>query len=481
MKISEINWGDDSAEKDPNLLNYFVTPTTIKRLDSQNKSLIVGRKGSGKSALLKKLNDTYSQNKSIIPISIKPSFNAIKNILSDQALVNNFGEEVFFQYAWMRLLFYKAVVAFGDSSQGKYVKNSFEFARNLAKKDQLTSPDILEVVADLFTKIQVKAGKLGDLGINIEKDLKVLSDVPQYMFHTNNIIEKTDVKIIFLIDDLDHLWDNSRTSNNLLLGLLSCCNTMQAFSSNIHLFIAMREDVYKILLRDTQHSDKYRNIENIRWDRENLKQILDERIIYNFKENGAYLNGEPFKNVFPDQVGGIETIEWMIQRTLERPRELLQLARIYSEKNDSITPSKKILRRVEHTYSDWKLDDLCNEYMYQYPGLRTFFSYWKKSLEEIIFFFTRNQFDDIFLKIMACCEPNETWLYKIKNEVDSSGLLSILFEIGFIGDVVHSNGTKHIIYSMNSPHKPSFQNCAIHPCFIKSMTLTGPPIEFTEC
>ena len=33
MKISNINWGDDSAEKDPNLLHYFVSQEAIERLE----------------------------------------------------------------------------------------------------------------------------------------------------------------------------------------------------------------------------------------------------------------------------------------------------------------------------------------------------------------------------------------------------------------------------------------------------------------
>jgi hypothetical protein len=55
MIISEISWGDDSAELDPLLLNYFVASDAFQRLRSKSKSIVVGRKGSGKSALRKKL------------------------------------------------------------------------------------------------------------------------------------------------------------------------------------------------------------------------------------------------------------------------------------------------------------------------------------------------------------------------------------------------------------------------------------------
>jgi hypothetical protein len=45
IKISEIEWGNDSAEKDPNLFHYFISQPSLSRLLSRSKTFIVGRKG----------------------------------------------------------------------------------------------------------------------------------------------------------------------------------------------------------------------------------------------------------------------------------------------------------------------------------------------------------------------------------------------------------------------------------------------------
>src|SRR5713226_249066 len=50
MRLAEIQWGDDSAEKDPFLLEYFVTSDAFRRVRERTKNIVVGRKGSGKSA-----------------------------------------------------------------------------------------------------------------------------------------------------------------------------------------------------------------------------------------------------------------------------------------------------------------------------------------------------------------------------------------------------------------------------------------------
>lgn len=58
MRLADINWGDDSAEKDPQLLQYFVSSSAFERGKQKRKNIIVGRKGSGKSALRKPLTIT---------------------------------------------------------------------------------------------------------------------------------------------------------------------------------------------------------------------------------------------------------------------------------------------------------------------------------------------------------------------------------------------------------------------------------------
>ena len=61
MELNKIEWGDDSAEKDADLLSYFVDTESYGRCLRKNKSIVVGRKGSGKSALRKKLEDDFSK------------------------------------------------------------------------------------------------------------------------------------------------------------------------------------------------------------------------------------------------------------------------------------------------------------------------------------------------------------------------------------------------------------------------------------
>lgn len=143
-------------------------------------------------------------------------------------------------------------------------------------------------------------------------------------------------------------------------------------SPNVFPIILMREDVYSLLMPLTQHADKYRNVEQIRWEREQLLDILRSRIAFNRVQHNAERVEDSFQSVFPETIGTSNTVNWLIERTLNRPRELLQLSRNYTESVDAPNPNDVALKASEVGYSTWKLAELCSEFSNQYPGLQAF-------------------------------------------------------------------------------------------------------------
>jgi energy-coupling factor transporter ATP-binding protein EcfA2 len=251
MKINEINWGDDSAEKDASLLAYFVASDAFKRLSQKTKHLVIGRKGSGKSALLAKLHEVFSKEDRTFVVKVTPKFNAIRTLLNDKTLTNDFGAEIFFQHTWVRQMLLDVLCAVGQDERGLFSSGSFEFAREITKQQGRTGKD------------------LGELGLHLEKELRDVANVESLEHHLLEIL-KDGARVVVLVDDLDLGWDNSPTANNLLLGLLTAANYLVGISKSIHPIIFLREDVYSILVTRTQHADKFRNVERIRWDKDKL-------------------------------------------------------------------------------------------------------------------------------------------------------------------------------------------------------------------
>jgi len=217
MKLSQINWGDDSAEKDPNILKYFVESAAFARLRNRQKNILVGRKGSGKSAGRKKLEETFQVESNTHVINLSPKFNSIRNILNDQTIKSGFGEEIFFQHTWLRQILLDCLCRVGHAAKGKYAGVSAEFARHISVELNRTSKDIVENIADILSRIRAKAGNLGEFGLALEKELRSIAELDALEHHFVEL-SRSGARFVVLIDDLDLGWNNSDIANNLLLG-----------------------------------------------------------------------------------------------------------------------------------------------------------------------------------------------------------------------------------------------------------------------
>lgn len=469
MRLSTINWGDDSAEKDPYLLKYFVESTAFERLRHRQKNMIVGRKGAGKSAVRKKLEETFQAEADTHVVNLSPKFNSIRNILNDKEIAGGFGQEIFFQHTWIRQILLDCLCVVGHSAKGRYAKDSLEFARQLSVELKRTSKDLVENIADVLTKIKAKVGELGEFGLALERELRNVADVDALEHHFR-AIAKDGARFVVLIDDLDLGWNNSEVANNLLLGVLSAVNYLASLSDKMYLCVFLREDVYSLLITKTQHSDKYRNIERLRWEKGDLMSILSERINFNRQRQGLERLAAPLYSVFPLTLGTSNSDNWLYERTLGRPRELIQLSRYYTESVDSDEPNDDALKQSELNYSEWKLDDLCTEYSNQYPGLVDLFSYWKTNFFRVKYHLKRSEVDDMLLSVLTEVQLNAPWFNELVETTDVPKLLQILYEIGFIGDFVQGGeGGSKTVYSYQGRHEPRFEEVQIHPCFRRAV------------
>ncbi|MDO5602800.1 MAG: hypothetical protein Q4G07_08530, partial [Oscillospiraceae bacterium] len=77
-------FGKDRAQEDENLMHYFVKTNQYKEIASGARELVLGRKGSGKSAMFKVLAE---ECKDIIPVQI--SFDGEDFVFIQNALKNN--------------------------------------------------------------------------------------------------------------------------------------------------------------------------------------------------------------------------------------------------------------------------------------------------------------------------------------------------------------------------------------------------------
>ncbi|MCT8271654.1 P-loop ATPase, Sll1717 family [Xanthomonas translucens] len=470
MQIHEIDWGADSAENDPNLLQYFQDSIAFQRISARQKQLVVGRKGAGKSALREKLIKYFSAEPNTHVINIAPTFNSIRSVLNDESLQRSYGKEIFFEHTWLRQILLDCLSVVGHSVKGKYANESMSFAREVSVELNRTSKDLVENISEILTRVKAKVGDLGEFGLELEKQLRSIADVDALEHHTVEIT-KQGAKFVILIDDLDQGWDNSNLANGMLLGLLRAAFGLHGRVNAIFPIVFMREDVYSLLMPLTQHADKYRNIESIVWEKTQLIAILNARINFNRRQKGLGALDDPYGQVFPDAVGTSHADNWMIERTLSRPRELLQLARLYTQNVVGNNPDDAVLKQSEITYSTWKLADLCSEFSNQYPGIADFFQAWRANYYRRPYHLRRADVDGIILHLMTVATINQPWFNQLVDDTNVSRMIEILYEMGLLGDYIAggAGGGARTFYSYMGPHQPRFDEVQVHPCFRRAL------------
>lgn len=240
-------------------------------------------------------------------------------------------------------------------------------------------------------------------------------------------------------------------------------------NNSVNIFVCVRNDMYDILMGGTTHSDKYRNCEYINWDDDSLIDLLTERLKFNYLENNEAISGDIFHDVFPEKVGRVYVEKWLLDRTLQRPRELIQLVRKYTESTDAKDAEK--LKKAEEMYSKWKLEDLCTEHKFLYPGLLNIFEFWKKEFYRSKYHMTKEEYEPIIRKIFQKMDLQEKWFTNLVDTDDIEGFMKILYNIGFIGDFIRGGqGGNKVIYAYQEDgDSPRLKEIQIHPCFRKTL------------
>lgn len=485
MNLSEINWGDDSAERDLLLSEYFVESVSFKRISNGSKKIIVGRKGAGKSALMKMSLDNYKESGFIV-IKVTPSLEVLKSALQTAKSIHGDDSEnnlihirdVIYTHTWVSYIYEKMLCLFGEKINEEpgirldKLVGSRKFASDMSKDLGNYQKTLAGYMQNIINGLKIEAGKLGKIGISIgegediQTKVSELSKINLYGYHINKLIN--DYKVAILVDDLDQGWDGSEESNSFTKGIMYAMDQLNTSFPTIKTALFIREDMYAIILAGMQHSDKYRNAERIRWNVDSLKEILVKRISYNLGQGSG--SNDPYHDVFPDKVGKTYSEKWILDRTLFRPRELLQFARMYTESLDENEPSAKNLKKAEAQYSQWKLSDLCSEFYEQYPGLISILEWWRTKFFRHKYHLDYEDAEKVINDIYDGVNLSHEWFIKLKEKKDVLGLMRVLYDIGFLGDyALGGNGGTKVKYSYEADGTPVLSSVQIHPCFRVAM------------
>lgn len=479
VNINEITFGADTAEDDMilGLPSYFQDTKSFEEFLNGKKYIIVGNRGSGKSAIFKKLQSKLPGG--AIGIEITPDKCSYEQLSSTQDMVN-LGKATIgaFQAGWKYMslvLVLKEINKRGTKlKRGSYAK-IHDYLRDNHDNIQRDPITVLATYVIRIIDLLLNRGPLKLVGKPAELEkLYRLEELDFLMEDLKNAVFSTPIYIF--VDELDKGWDNSDVAKLFIAALLRAAEDLNRISKNIHFFVSIRRDIIENIPQQHVDLEKLRRyIQDLRWEKEEMFLMLTRRLKHFYKPLSRMVDQEAWDQVFePTIYKQTNSFSYFLERSMMRPREIIQFCNLcvkqHKKNNDKI--NYETAAKAEILHSKNRLDDFSREYENQYPNIRSIFDsfngrgmVWEKTILEthLIEFILTNE--RVF----------QDWVY----QVDQNDLLRILFEIGFMQAYVagsvragrKSGSGYYSQYDLVGVDLPSVKRFRLHPIFKDALNI----------
>lgn len=387
-----------AAETDEELGKYFFTVPEVNQLVDSRSWLVLGRKGTGKTAIYKHLETADRKNLkgySVISLNFKdypwPIHKLYKETLS--------GELSAYQKSWKYLFFVKALSKLIDQQEkdGRKLNGDLKWAKKYIEKIYgKPTPSILEVLMSKIArldKIKAPGADLGEISmdggelsfekISEDKDLqtKLRSNAFTLLNYFENIFKANAVgyKFMIILDQLDENWLSGEIEeySKVLINLLNVCrniSTDESVNKFFKIVPFMRSDIYHSL----RFNDKNKLFQDsaivISWNNESLDSMFYQRVKKyaptEFTLNDTKKSGVLFEVDFVRQ--GTPPFHFITRRSFFRPRDVIvyfnKIGDIHRENKTGLYTSKELYdAAVEASTSVY--NEIIDEWSNQFPEI----------------------------------------------------------------------------------------------------------------
>jgi hypothetical protein len=376
--LEKVDLGDLAAENEIRaLVSYFVPTAQYQQAKRGHARLVVGRKGSGKTALFYSLRATFRPSMNHLVLDMKPEGHQFKKLR--EAVLAELPEGVqqhVLTAFWNYLLITEMAHQILHHEQNWVYRDiklqlPFNKIRTCYNEPEDVEPgDFSERLLALVDEIIEKRGALKSISTTAEitqlihrKPIRDLNDAITAYLKAG----KRDVWL--LIDNLDKGWAVQPAHNEdilLLRSLLEATRKLQRQfeSRDVDLFsvVFIRNDIYQHLILEPADRGK-ETAALLSWDDSDLfKDIIGRRIAQSTGIDRPF--DELWAIFFVPHVKGEDSFQFILSRTLMRPREVLRFVRecintAINHKHDKVT--EEDILKAQTDYSAEALVDISLE------------------------------------------------------------------------------------------------------------------------
>lgn len=346
--LENITLGTVAAERDTNLVDWFVSTLAFRRVTGGDISLVLGAKGTGKTAIYRVLVENQGFIEGLEEDMVTPTSD-IQGISDFHQLLRvAHGEPENYRQLWKlyfalllgrRLLAGSQVSDINSSRLRGLFHNTGLFPDSaISRLGQWLAGIVSRVkVSIVYQGIPVSLGiDLQGNAIASEKSL----DVWEVLSEIQSVLSSAVRKAWILVDRLDELFSGMPNGierrEQALQGLMASLLDFDEFS-NIKVVVFLRSDIYERLsfVNKDHLSDRYVEID---WDVNDLKLLISRRVANNERmQKWSQIETEAAKI-------GVNEAETLLQALLESKREDIPSAKfegilkMLQNGRDEVTP-----------------------------------------------------------------------------------------------------------------------------------------------
>lgn len=326
-RLSGWNFGRLDAESDAKLLNYFLDTGLVERIRDEGAKLVVGRKGSGKTALFRYLEQNLEA--AVVPLDLDEYVWEFHRGFTEQGLA---GERAY-AASWRLLIFVSAISALSSSLDKDESKRV-----SAALSDLGVSADSGRVRAILNWLKRVRRVDLPEVtgiasggGFELDgADASALSTKTADAIRTLGEVLAEICKrapFVVLIDRLDDAWDGSDDSLDLIAGAIRATRDIgishQNGGSLPPVVTFLRADLWeRVSFNDRNKMSQ--DIVFLDWETDQLAEVVALRIATSLSVPIDDAWAEVFTTDEMRQRARAKT--YLTKRTLGRPRDIVAFA-----------------------------------------------------------------------------------------------------------------------------------------------------------
>lgn len=366
--LQTIDLGDVAAENEiGGLRDYFVVTGQSTQAKQGHARLVVGRKGSGKTAVFYDVRNSIGKGHDRLILDLKPEghqFTKLRELvlarlgggLQEHTMV------AFWNYILLGELARKAL----EQDERIAPREPHRFARYEKLREVYLSHDPggdFDFSQRLLMQVDRISRRLGTMGVEeLGAQLTQVIYSGEFREFSDAVSEylKTKDAVWLLVDNLDKGWPvRGTTSVDILIvrSLLDATRKLQhqleADGVEFDCLVFLRSDIYEHLRSETPDKGKDTAI-RLDWE----DPALFEEIVRRRVESSSSLVGS-FRDMWPHictpLIDGQDSFAYILDRTLMRPRDMLQFLRSavhIAINRGSSRVEEDDLRQAERSYSE---------------------------------------------------------------------------------------------------------------------------------